>query len=57
VISQVVPERGCVVLDQPQQVGRRRSMEDFPHAPLVDKLLRLVSDTTALRQKTKTGVE
>jgi hypothetical protein len=57
VISQVVPERGCVVLDQPQQVGRRRSMEDFPHAPLVDKLLRLVSDTTALRQKTKSGVE
>ena len=43
-----LPERGCVVLDQPQwDENTRVSIES--HGPVVFGLLRLVFDTAALR--------
>ncbi len=46
--SQTLTERGCVVLDQPQHVGERDAWI-FSHTGIITKLLRLVSDTAALR--------
>ncbi len=41
-------ERGCVVLDQPQQGGKHWSRQQI-QSPRVITLLRLVFDTAALR--------
>jgi len=41
-------ERGCVVLDQPQRVIKKR-VPDYFEADAVANLLRLVCDTAALR--------
>ena len=43
-----LPERGCVALDQPQQVGKHRRLKRNPPARRME-LLRLVFDTAALR--------
>ncbi len=42
------PERGCVVLDQPQQDGKHRSHQQNQWPGFL-KWLRLVFDTPALR--------
>ncbi len=57
-------ERGCVVLDQPQQVGKHWSLQqcdnagtlDLLETPVLSNLLRLVEDdTAALRQSRDRG--